>query len=70
MTDQFMPGMAGSELAEEIVKLKPGCPVILCTGLLQAISEDTINITSIHSTLTKPFNMSELAQAIRNALDD
>ena len=32
LTDQTMPGMTGAALAREATKIRPGFPVILCTG--------------------------------------
>lgn len=32
ITDQTMPQMTGDELAKKLLKLRPGIPIILCTG--------------------------------------
>ena len=37
ITDQVMPGMTGSELAKELLRIRPDLPVILCTGFSSRI---------------------------------
>ena len=32
ITDLTMPQMSGDQLADELVRLRPGIPIILCTG--------------------------------------
>ena len=68
ITDMTMPCMTGLELAEEIRKLRPGMPVILCTGYSRHVTEEKARLMGIRSLLMKPLVMRELAEAVRDAL--
>jgi len=69
ITDQSMPAMSGSELAGEILKIKPGMPVILCTGFSTKISAENAEEKGISKYLSKPFSKKTLENAVRNVLD-
>jgi nitrogen-specific signal transduction histidine kinase/ActR/RegA family two-component response regulator len=70
ITDQTMPHMAGSELAKRMLEIKPGFPIILCTGFSSIISEKKAINIGIKKMLMKPVIRSELAKVIRSVLDD
>jgi PAS domain S-box-containing protein len=64
-SDIVMPGgMSGLALAREIRTRHPGVPAILTTGYSDAVQ----GIESEFVVLRKPFEMSVLAKALRNAL--
>lgn len=55
ITDYAMPGMTGSELAEEIKRVRPGLPVVIATGYLDAPEETGL------PRLNKPYRQQDLA---------
>jgi DNA-binding NtrC family response regulator len=61
--------MSGLELAKEAVNIRPDIPVILCTGYSEMISDEMIMQAGIRYRTTKPLVMSEMANIIREALD-
>ena len=65
VTDQTMPGITGTELARKILELRPGFPIILCTGYSSLVNEETALELGISSFLMKPVTGFELAQKIR-----
>ncbi|HMA52947.1 MAG TPA: response regulator, partial [Acidobacteriota bacterium] len=69
VTDQSMPHLVGTRLAEEAMSLRPDLPVILCTGFSDCVSERTAAGLGIREVVMKPFTMREIAMAIRRALD-
>jgi two-component system cell cycle sensor histidine kinase/response regulator CckA len=69
ITDMTMPGMTGAELSREILKIKPGFPIILCTGFSEIISEGEAKAMGIRRFLMKPVFLDTLAGEIRTALD-
>ncbi len=69
ITDMTMPGMTGADLAVEILKIRPGIPVILCTGYSELISEIEAKQLGIREFVMKPYTVREMAQAVRRALD-
>jgi nitrogen-specific signal transduction histidine kinase/ActR/RegA family two-component response regulator len=68
VTDQAMPGMTGVMLAEELTRIRPGFPVILCTGYFEEM-RNIPRCPSIREHLTKPVNLTTLAQTVRRVID-
>lgn len=68
ITDQRMPGMSGLHLAEEILKLRPEIPIILCTGYSEEADADRARAAGVTEFLMKPFTISDLSAGIRRAL--
>ncbi len=64
VTDVVMPGMGGKALAERLLPLRPGLPVLYVSGYAdgRVVEEDTL-------FLQKPFSPSALAKRVREALD-
>ena len=69
ITDMTMPNLTGDRLAQELLKIRPGIPIILCTGFSELISEEKAKGLGIREFVMKPLVMKEMAQAIRRALD-
>jgi len=66
--------MKGTELAYEITRIRPGFPVILCTGhdpfLSGATREDGQLADCITELALKPLERSELAAIVRRVIDE
>jgi CheY-like chemotaxis protein len=69
ITDQAMPKLYGVKLAEEILKIRPGIPIILISGFADSITLESVQEKGIRDYIMKPLSGPELAQAIRHALD-
>jgi signal transduction histidine kinase/ligand-binding sensor domain-containing protein/CheY-like chemotaxis protein len=69
ISDLTMPHMTGIQLAEEIKKIKPDIPIIICSGYSASLSEEQINALGISDFIMKPIVKSELAQVVRRVLD-
>jgi PAS domain S-box-containing protein len=69
ITDQTMPNMTGFELAQELMRLRPDIPVILCTGFSERVSEEKARDAGIKAFIMKPVNIRELGETIRKVLD-
>ena len=70
LTDQIMPGLTGLELTRELRRIRPDLPVILCTGYSKTVSEEDIADAGVREMLMKPIVLRQLAEAIRNAIDE
>jgi len=70
ITDMTMPNMAGDELAQKILALRPEMPIVLCTGFSEKISPEKADIIGIKGILMKPVVRSDLANLIREVLDN
>ncbi|MBI9088313.1 MAG: response regulator [Desulfobacterium sp.] len=69
LTDMTMPGLTGEKLAAQAMAIRPGMPVILCTGFSKKMTVEKTNALGIQGFLTKPFTVEELAGTIRKTLD-
>jgi len=69
VTDQTMPDLTGLELTREIKRIRPGLPVILCTGYSDKVNEDSIRSVGAVGLLMKPVELRDLAILVRRALD-
>ena len=68
LSDQTMPGMTGTALAEEVRKDHPDLPFILCTGFAERVDLAKVEQLHIAHLLTKPISLLELTQAVRETL--
>jgi PAS domain S-box-containing protein len=69
ITDMTMPKMTGGQLAEQVLAIRPGMPIILCTGFSELINEKQAVKMGICKYLLKPVDNLELSQAVREVLD-
>ena len=69
ITDFSMPALTGVELARRMIEIRPGLPIILCTGFSEAMTAKKAQSLGFSALLTKPVVAAELATAIRRTLD-
>ena len=69
LTDLAMPGMDGLTLAREAKRLRPGLPVICCTGFGDARAERTAKEIGVTAFLRKPIDFDHYARTIRSAIE-
>ncbi|MFO7871063.1 MAG: ATP-binding protein [Kiritimatiellia bacterium] len=67
--DEVMPGMPGHEAAREMLKIREGMPIMICTGYSQAFSANDAREAGVREFITKPIAMEEMAAALRRALE-
>ena len=65
VTDYLMPRMAGVDLARAVHNLRPDVPIVLLTGYMEELPEETIRAAGIRRLVNKPATMLELAGALR-----
>jgi len=68
ITDMTMPSLRGEELAREILAIRPGMPIILCTGFSELIDETRAREMGISEFVMKPYTVANFADTIRKAL--
>lgn len=68
VTDQLMPGMTGSVLAEHLRTIRPDLPVILTTGFTANITVDRIRELGIRKLIMKPLTVESLGEAVHEVL--
>ena len=69
ITDMTMPGMTGKDLARRMLQIRPGIPIILCTGFSSQIDEAKAQQIGIKAFAMKPLLMRDIAKLIRKVLD-
>jgi PAS domain S-box-containing protein len=69
ITDQTMPRMTGAELARALLGLRPGLPVILCSGFAGDLGPGELEAIGVRRFLAKPIERQDLASCVRQALD-
>lgn len=69
ITDQTMPEMTGIDLARRIQHIRPGLPIILCTGFSHIVSEETAKYHGIKGFCLKPLTKKDIAKKIRELFD-
>lgn len=69
LTDVVMPGgISGFELAEELLGMAPGLPVIYTSGYSVGINNKGIQLTEGYDFLPKPYRPDMLAEIVRRRL--
>ena len=63
-----MPGMTGTEMAEQARSFAPRLPIIIMSGYFSKISPSVLERVDRVSLVSKPFTSEELASAVHSAL--
>ncbi|CAD7842838.1 MAG: hypothetical protein [Olavius algarvensis Delta 4 endosymbiont] len=61
--------MTGIQLAQEIKKIRPDLPVILCTGFSDRMNAEQSEAMGLQGFVMKPVIKTEIARKIRWVLD-
>ena len=70
ITDQTMPNLTGESLTRELLRIRPGLPIILCTGFSHTLSAEKAKTLGIRAYLMKPLAIRDLAPIVRHVLDE
>ena len=70
LTDMTMPGMTGETLAQKVHSLRPDLGIIMCTGFSESINREKALATGIKAFLMKPVLIRDIADTVRNVLDE
>lgn len=69
ITDMTMPEMTGDQFIEKLIEIKPDVKTIICSGYSSRMNEVDAAQLGAAAYLMKPFEISLLAETIRNVLD-
>ncbi len=69
ITAQAMPKMTGVNLIQEVLRVRPDLPVILCTGVSEAAKAKDALDSAWCELLPKPFSVQEISALIRLTLE-
>ncbi len=68
ITDYTMPKLTGTDLAKEIHRIRPGIPIIMCTGFSEKVTPSNAAEFGVEHIM-KPFVANDIAELIRKLLD-
>jgi len=68
LADQTMPHLSGLELAGELLKMRPGLPIIIWTGYSETLTLEKARALGIRELLAKPLVPRQLAESVRRKL--
>jgi len=68
ISDMTMPEISGDQLAQAIKQIRPGIPIILCTGHSNRMDENKAKDLGIEAFITKPFSRKSITEAIPKVL--
>ena len=68
ITDQTMPIMTGIDLARRMLLIRPGLPIILCTGFSNLVNEEVAKAIGIREFALKPLTKAALGQMVSRIL--
>jgi PAS domain S-box-containing protein len=69
ITDHTMPRMTGEVLAQELRRLRPDIPIVLCTGFSHTMTAEKAQALGLDAFLMKPFTPHDLSYVVRGVLD-
>jgi PAS domain S-box-containing protein len=70
ITDMTMPHMTGDVLTRKLQAVRPGIPVIICTGYSEKVTQEMIDRLKIRALIMKPIIRDELLLTVRQAIDE
>ncbi len=68
--DMTMPRLTGDRLAQELLKIRPDIPIVICTGFSEKLTPEKVRQLGIKGLMTKPIERDDLADTVRKVLDD
>lgn len=68
ITDMAMPELSGTQLIQQVKEIRPGIPIIVCSGYADQIDIEKCRVLGIQDYIIKPAKTRELAETIRRVL--
>jgi CheY-like chemotaxis protein len=68
VSDYLMPQMNGLQLATALSRIRPEVPVVLLTGFVDHLPEETIRAAGVDEILQKPATTRDLVEALVRAM--
>jgi PAS domain S-box-containing protein len=70
ITDLTMPKLTGVDLAQQLTRIKPGIPIILCTGYKDKFTKDDVKNLGVSDIIIKPIGIKDLGAAVQKVLQE
>jgi signal transduction histidine kinase/DNA-binding response OmpR family regulator len=69
LTDLLMPELSGPELARALKKIRPDLPLVLISGLVSSVTEESARRQGFVGLIRKPFEIDQIAKSVAGILD-
>jgi DNA-binding NarL/FixJ family response regulator len=64
-----MPHLTGDKLSEALIAIRPGIPIVLCTGFSDSVTETQALSLGVRAFVMKPVAMEQIATILRSVLE-
>jgi len=68
ITDQTMPRLTGLQLARTVSRIRPGVPIVLCTGYAEDLAQPELDAAGVHTLARKPVEPDQLRTLLERHL--
>jgi CheY-like chemotaxis protein len=68
LTDLLMPELSGTELARAVKKIRPDLPLVLISGLVSSVSEESARGQGFVGLIRKPFEIEQMGKSVAGIL--
>ena len=68
VTDYNMPGLSGLDLARDLLRLRPGLPVIISSGHVTEALRDEAALAGVRHVMQKEYTLEQLAALVQRSL--
>jgi signal transduction histidine kinase/ActR/RegA family two-component response regulator len=69
LTDLLMPELSGPELARALKKIRPDLPLVLISGLVSSVTEESARRQGFVGLIRKPFEIDQIAKSVAGILE-
>jgi signal transduction histidine kinase/DNA-binding response OmpR family regulator len=70
LTDLLMPELSGPELARALKKIRPDLPLVLISGLVSSVTEESARRQGFVGLIRKPFEIDQMAKSVAGILNN
>jgi nitrogen-specific signal transduction histidine kinase/DNA-binding response OmpR family regulator len=70
LTDLLMPELSGPELARALKKIRPDLPLVLISGLVSSVTEESARRQGFVALIRKPFEIEQMAKSVAGILNN
>jgi signal transduction histidine kinase/DNA-binding response OmpR family regulator len=68
LTDLLMPELSGTELARAVKRIRPDLPLVLISGLVSSVSEESARAQGFVCLIRKPFEIEKMGKSVAGIL--
>jgi CheY-like chemotaxis protein len=68
ISDYLMPQMVGLDFARAVHNIRPDLPIMLLTGYIEELPQETIRAAGVRRLISKPATIQELGLAVHEVL--